>query len=209
MDGKEHIVEKTSRIIPSLLTIVGLSALGPAALAAQADDGPPPSPAVQAQLQEYKATMKAFGKTLKGELQAAMKQGGPMAAVQVCNQRAPEIAAEMSRKSGYTLRRTSLKPRATPPTDWERAVLEEFEARRASGTPVAEIAWHEVKEIDGEKRLRFMKAIPTEGVCLTCHGQHVDPALKAEIERLYPNDQATGFSQGEIRGAFSISAALD
>ncbi|QGT79636.1 DUF3365 domain-containing protein [Guyparkeria halophila] len=174
-----------------------------------AQAGEAPSPAVQAQLQEYKATMQAFGTTLKGELQAAMKEGGPMAAVQVCNERAPEIAADMSQESGYTLRRTSLKPRATPPADWERAVLEEFEARKANGTPVAEIAWHEVKEIDGEQQLRFMKAIPTEGVCLTCHGQDVDPKLKAEIDRLYPDDQATGFAEGDIRGAFSISAALE
>ncbi|MCL7750936.1 DUF3365 domain-containing protein [Guyparkeria hydrothermalis] len=195
---------KTNRIAPALLTIAGLSLITVPAQAGEA-----PSPAVQAQLQEYKATMQAFGTTLKGELQAAMKEGGPMAAVQVCNERAPEIAADMSQESGYTLRRTSLKPRATPPTDWERAVLEEFEARKANGTPVAEIAWHEVKEIDGEQQLRFMKAIPTEGVCLTCHGQDVDPKLKAEIDRLYPDDQATGFAEGDIRGAFSISAALE
>jgi hypothetical protein len=54
-----------------------------------------------------------------------------------------------------------------------------------------------------------MKAIATEGVCLTCHGQDVDPKLKAEIDRMYPNDQAIGFEEGDIRGAVSITAALD
>lgn len=192
------------RIFPSLLvaTVLGVVAM-PAHADASTDE------AVQAQLQDYKATMQAFGKTLKGELQAAMKEGGPMAAVQVCNERAPEIAADMSAESGYTLRRTSLKPRATEPTDWERVVLEDFEARKAAGAPVDEIAWHEVKEVDGEKQLRFMKAIATEGVCLTCHGQDVDPKLKAEIDRLYPDDQATGFEEGDIRGAFSVTAALE
>ncbi|WP_410474149.1 DUF3365 domain-containing protein [Guyparkeria sp. TX1] len=192
------------RIFPSLLvaTVLGVVAM-PAHADASTDE------AVQAQLQDYKATMQAFGKTLKGELQAAMKEGGPMAAVQVCNERAPEITADMSAESGYTLRRTSLKPRATEPTDWERVVLEDFEARKAAGAPVDEIAWHEVKEVDGEKQLRFMKAIATEGVCLTCHGQDVDPKLKAEIDRLYPDDQATGFEEGDIRGAFSVTAALE
>ncbi len=194
---------KQTRIIPSLLAATALSI---ATMTAHAEASP--DQAVQAQLQDYKATMQAFGKTLKGELQAAMKKGGPMAAVQVCNERAPEIAADMSAESGYTLRRTSLKPRATEPTDWERAVLEDFEARQAAGTPVDEIAWHEVKEVDGEKQLRFMKAIATGGVCLNCHGQDIDPKLKAEIDRLYPDDEATGFKEGDIRGAFSITAAL-
>ncbi len=193
-----------TRLAPLLLAA---TAVGFAATPIQADSSP--DEAVKVQLQDYKATMQAFGKTLKGELQAAMKEGGPMAAIQVCNERAPEIAANMSAESGYTLRRTSLKPRATAPTDWERAVLEDFESRKASGTPVAEIAWHNVTKVDGEKQLRFMKAIGTEGVCLNCHGQNLDPKLKAEIDRLYPNDQATGFEKGDIRGAFSITAALE
>ncbi|MFW6020762.1 MAG: Tll0287-like domain-containing protein [Guyparkeria sp.] len=189
--------------IPSLLAA---TALGLASMSAHANAN---EEAVKAQLQDYKATMQTFGKTLKGELQAAMKEGGPMAAVQICNERAPEIAADLSEESGFTLRRTSLKPRATEPTDWERAVMQDFEKRKADGTPIDEIAWHEVKKVDGEKQLRFMKAIGTEGVCLNCHGQDVDPKLKAEIDRLYPDDQATGYDKGDIRGAFSITAELD
>ena len=38
-----------------------------------------------------------------------------------------------------------------------------------------------------------------------CHGSGLDPALKAEIERLYPDDQATGFKAGELRGAFTVT----
>lgn len=193
-----------TRLAPLLLAA---TAVGFAATPIQADSSP--DEAVKVQLQDYKATMQAFGKTLKGELQTAMKKGGPLAAVRVCNERAPEIAANMSAESGYTLRRTSLKPRATEPTNWEREVLEEFEARKAGGTPVAEIAWHNVTQVDGEKQLRFMKAIGTGGVCLNCHGQNLDPKLKAEIDRLYPNDRATGFEKGDIRGAFSITAALE
>jgi hypothetical protein len=147
--------------------------------------------------------------TLQGELQAAMKQGGPMAAVSVCHERAPEIAAQLSEETGFTLRRTSLKPRATAPADWERAVLEEFEDRRAAGESPQTIEWHEVTRVDGEQRLRYMKAIGTGGVCLTCHGSDIDPALKAKIDKLYPEDQATGFAEGDIRGAFSITGAID
>jgi hypothetical protein len=53
---------------------------------------------------------------------------------------------------------------------------------------------------------RCTKAIPTAAEpCLMCHGSGLDPALKAEIERLYPDDQATGFKAGERRGAFTVT----
>ncbi len=53
---------------------------------------------------------------------------------------------------------------------------------------------------------RCTKAIPTAAEpCLMCHGSGLDPALKAEIERLYPDDQATGFKAGELRGAFTVT----
>jgi len=55
---------------------------------------------------------------------------------------------------------------------------------------------------------RCTKAIPTAAEpCLTCHGSGLDPALKAEIERLlYPDDQATSFKAGELRGAFTVTS---
>lgn len=190
--------QPTGRLLAATLTL-GIAA----ALPAQASD------LVDQQLQDYRQAAQTFGKTLKGELQAAMKQGGPMAAVSVCNERAPEIAAQLSEETGFTLRRTSLKPRATPPTDWEREVLEQFEARRADGEPPKAIEWHEVTNADGGKQLRYMKAIGTQGVCLTCHGTDIDPALKAKIDKLYPEDQAVGFEEGDIRGAFSITAPLE
>ncbi|MCL7744539.1 DUF3365 domain-containing protein [Guyparkeria hydrothermalis] len=185
------------------LLVATLALSGVAALSAQAAEP------VDQQLQEYRQAAQTFGKTLKGELQAAMKQGGPMAAVSVCHERAPEIAAQLSEETGFTLRRTSLKPRATPPTNWELAVLKDFEARRADGESPKTIEWHEVTTVEGEKRLRYMKAIGTQEVCLTCHGTNVDPDLKAKIDKLYPEDQATGFEKGDIRGGFSITAPLD
>ncbi|MFP4638901.1 MAG: Tll0287-like domain-containing protein [Guyparkeria sp.] len=182
-----------------------LSALALAFAAPMAQAGS----AVDEQLNDYRQAAQSFGKTLKGELQAAMKSGGPTAAVEVCHERAPEIAADLSEETGFTLRRTSLKPRATKPTSWETAVLLDFEQQRAKGTAPADIEWHEVVEADGDKELRYMKAIGTDDVCLSCHGENVDPDLLAKIEKLYPEDQATGFKKGDIRGAFSIHAPLD
>jgi len=170
--------------------------------------------AVQAETPEQAAALKAqeamkeFGMTLKATLQAAMKEGGPMSAIPVCHSEAPKIAQQMSEKYDVSIHRTSLKPRAMPPTEWEMAVLEGFEKDKAAGKPMAELVWKKVVEVGGEPTLRMMKAIGTEEVCLTCHGAAVKPDVMAKIVALYPNDQATGFNAGDIRGAFSVSVPL-
>ena len=46
---------------------------------------------------------------------------------------------------------------------------------------------------------------PTVGeVCLKCHGENIDPAVKAKLGELYPNDKATGYKLGDLRGAFTV-----
>ncbi|MCA1791466.1 MAG: DUF3365 domain-containing protein, partial [Thioalkalivibrio sp.] len=40
--------------------------------------------------------------------------------------------------------------------------------------------------------------------CLTCHGSDVGGDIKHALERLYPDDQATGYAEGDVRGAFTI-----
>jgi hypothetical protein len=50
----------------------------------------------------------------------------------------------------------------------------------------------------------YMRAIPMEALCTTCHGATLAPDVAAAIARAYPGDQATGFTPGELRGAFSV-----
>ena len=170
--------------------------------------GEPTSP--DPRVGEAKTIIKEFFSRLKGELQAAMQSGGPVNAVQVCRQRAPAIAAELSESSGWEVGRTSLKLRnpANAPDAWELAVLERFEQRKAGGEDPAGIAHGEVVEEDGEKTFRFMKAIPTAELCVTCHGAALPPDLEATLDRLYPTDRARGFQVGDIRGAFTLSKPL-
>lgn len=65
----------------------------------------------QARLDKSKAVVQEFFGKLKGELEAAMKEGGPINAIEVCNRVAPGIAQEMSSKHGMNVARTSLKTR--------------------------------------------------------------------------------------------------
>ncbi|WP_127478280.1 Tll0287-like domain-containing protein [Sulfurivermis fontis] len=164
----------------------------------------------QARVENSKAVVKEFFGKLKGELEAAMKQGGPINAIEVCNRVAPGIAKELSDKHGMDVARTSLKTRNpdNAPDAWETAVLKKFEERKAAGENPDSIAFGEVVETDGKKEFRFMKAIimPPEDKmpCLKCHGSNIDPAIAAKLDALYPKDMARGYKAGDVRGAFTL-----
>ncbi len=66
-------------------------------------------------------------------------------------------------------------------------------------------------EADGERYFRYMKAIGTQPVCLTCHGtsEQIPANVEEALATSYPFDQATGYSAGDIRGAVSIKQPLD
>ncbi|MGB5177421.1 MAG: DUF3365 domain-containing protein [Gammaproteobacteria bacterium] len=185
-----------------LLTVItlGLAALSPNSYAADVD----------AEVNASRETAQEFMQTLKKELQAAMQEGGPVNAVSVCNLTAPAIASTYSARNGWEVGRTSLKRRnpANAPDAWERSVLEDFEARKLAGEDPAKMEFYEVVSDAGVSELRYMKAIPTAGLCLACHGEQVDSITKTRLETLYPDDQALGYRVGDIRGAFTISQPL-
>lgn len=163
-----------------------------------------------AEVNASRETVQEFMQTLKKELQAAMQEGGPVNAVSVCNLTAPAIASTYSARNGWDVGRTSLKLRNpdNAPDAWERSVLEDFETRKLAGEDPARMEFYEVVRENGVTELRYMKAIPTAGLCLACHGEQVDSITKARLETLYPEDQALGYQVGDIRGAFTITQPL-
>lgn len=162
---------------------------------------------LEAFVQESRVMVKAFAGNLKGELQAAITEGGPIHAIPVCNVKAPEIARELSKPVEWTVGRTSHKIRnaGNAPDEWEAMVLDEFLQRAAAGEKLDTMERAELVESTGSQTYRYMKAIPAGEICLTCHGSNIDPELKAKIDSFYPEDQATGFAFGELRGAFVVT----
>lgn len=154
-------------------------------------------------VEQAKAAVQALGGALKAELEAAVKTGGPVAALSVCRIKAPELAKAISDEQGMAVKRVSLKnrnPVMGAANEWQTNVLNDFETRKAAGEDPANLAYAEV--VDHE--FRFMKAIPTASVCLGCHGTNLSPALTAKLTELYPQDQAVGYKEGDLRGAFVV-----
>ena len=162
---------------------------------------------VRERTEAARAAATEFGMTLIGELQKAIAAGGPVNAISVCKVVAPQIAANMSAEKKMTIGRTSLKLRQpnNKPDEWELQQLQSFEQRKAAGENPANIEFGEYVSRGGKTVFRYMKAIPTAQLCLNCHGGSLTPEVTAKLKQLYPQDAATGFKVGDIRGAFTIT----
>jgi len=75
-----------------------------------------------------------FQADLPGQLQAAMKAGGPVGAIGVGQQAAPAIAANLSEESGAEVRRIALKER-NPAAAPEGELRDRLEQLAAAGVP--------------------------------------------------------------------------
>lgn len=148
-----------------------------------------------------------FQADLQGQLQAAIKAGGPVAAIGVCQQAAPAIAVSLSQESGAEVRRIALKERnpGAAPDGELRERLEQLAAAplSADGKP-AVMQWSSGSGSDA--RTHYMRAIPMkEQPCAACHGTAIAPDVQAKLAELYPADKATGFKPGDMRGAILVS----
>ena len=91
------------------------------------------------------------------------------------------------------------------PDPWEKANLELFATQLAGGGDHKTIEAYDVTVTkEGQKLFRYMRPILTGDMCLGCHGPAVPQDIKQEIARSYPDDKATGFNLGELRGAFTL-----
>lgn len=149
---------------------------------------------------------------LGGKLQDTIKDEGVVAAFGVCADAAQSITAEVSRETGASVRRTALRLRnpVNRPDEFERRWLEAQEASLAAGQgsqPLYEV----VAGDDGTRELRYLMPLLFPGaVCAQCHG--TDSEIPAEVKQLlaerYPEDRATGFLPGDLRGAVSVRVPL-
>jgi len=159
-------------------------------------------------LEDSRKTAQEFMLKLGTTLKQQLETGGAESAVGVCKQFAPALAAEYS-GDGRVVKRVSLKPRNQTlgiPDAWEKQMLESFDHELADGKPIGSMEKSSVVETTDGRWFRYMKAIPTQPMCLQCHGQpyQIQDGVKALLAKEYPNDQATGYGAGAVRGAVSI-----
>lgn len=160
---------------------------------------------------------RAIATTFMQELGAALKKeiaaGGPESAINACTDLAPALARKYSLENGWRVTRVSLKARNTmlgTPDAWEQQTLADFNAHAASGEGADKMEFSAVVEEPSGRYFRYLKALPAQPLCLTCHGQpeQLSDAVKANLVKIYPHDRAIGYRAGDVRGAISIKRPL-
>lgn len=55
--------------------------------------------------------------------------------------------------------------------------------------------------------MRYYRPIPLAATCLACHGapQQIPPPVLAALRKIYPDDQAVNFHEGDLRGAVVVT----
>jgi len=146
---------------------------------------------------------------LKNELSTAVQEKGAVNAIQVCNIKALPITAEIAKSEEYTveLKRTTTKFRnpQNKPDNIEKLVLERYMNLYKENQPLPESFIQKITEND-KYYYNYYKPLKTAGLCLLCHGdqQTMDESLKDVLNRLYPNDLATGYKEGDFRALLRI-----
>ncbi|MEM8815188.1 MAG: DUF3365 domain-containing protein [Pseudomonadota bacterium] len=161
----------------------------------------PPAAAEPANDTEH-ATLQgaAIIKPYKNALQTALREGladSPLSAVEHCRLEAPALAERYSTENlrvGRSSHRLRNPANAAP--DWLEAVLDRYLGDPSTRAPLTVELEHGVRG--------YVEPIVMQPLCLACHGPALAPELEAMIEKHYPDDQATGFEVGDLRGVFWV-----
>ncbi|NDC07983.1 MAG: DUF3365 domain-containing protein [Oxalobacteraceae bacterium] len=173
-----------------------------------------PAGLTPAEVESTRGVASALLNQLGQALKISITNDGPVAAVGVCKDVAPSIAASLSSQQGVQVKRVGTRvrnPNAGVPNGWQKEALSEFESRLAQGEKPADLEyWRVVDGAQGKRELRFAKAIVTQQLCITCHGKPEDiPApLLEKIRAEYLQDDAIGYRVGQLRGAVVVTRAL-
>lgn len=154
------------------------------------------------------AVIKATFKDLSTALQGAMKEGGVKKAVDFCEGQAIPITNGVANEMGVTLARVSDKPRnpINAASEYEKELINDYAVQlKSTSENIVLASTHRTTE--GSDSPTIYKPIIIKGLCLNCHGE-VGKTLTEEnnafIKQFYPNDMATGYQEGEVRGLWKV-----
>ncbi len=144
-------------------------------------------------------------KTFMNKISAQYEMGGFEAAAQYCSMKAYPLTDSLANQYKVYLSRVSLKNRnpANEAKGLEKGLLEAYADAHENDIELNT----NVQFIRPGDSILYNKPIfIASNVCLNCHGSKDD--ISSEIQQLlsaqYPNDKATGYKTGDLRGMWSV-----
>ena len=149
--------------------------------------------------------IKTVGGKLKQNLSQKMKEQGAAEAALFCSTSATDLAKEVSKTlpDGIKVKRITDKPRNPNnlANEEQLKVLQQIKSQIKNKDTSRLV----IKQIS-PNRYQVYQPITMGGKCLTCHGDENIRNKNAYeiISSKYPNDKATGYKEGDFRGAFLV-----
>ncbi len=151
--------------------------------------------------------VKELHETMQSNLKKAMKEKGAEGAIEFCSTKALEFTKQVSEKVGLRIKRTSLKYRneKNKPDAFEKEVLMKLEEDYRTTGKLPNYLIKKTK-IKGKDYYVFFKTIKVKKPCLKCHGDinKMDPKIVETLRKLYPNDRAINYREGDFRGVIRV-----
>lgn len=146
-------------------------------------------------------------KTLGGNLKTHMKTEGPLGAAKFCMTNAYPLTDGVSAELGkeVSIKRISLKYRnpANRPEAKEEQIMRSLETLEQQGVILPEYL---VERADADTYKFYKPLRINKKVCLKCHGDIADDKeLSQFMKNNYPEDKATGYKMGDLRGAIVVT----
>jgi hypothetical protein len=150
-----------------------------------------------------KETFSVLNETLTEKIQ----NEGVESAIKFCNVQAYPITNEKAEKHKVEIKRLAIKNRNqdNKADNEAKALMVYYENLKNMNRDLSKL---DTTILQPNGKIRFLKPIVLQGQCVVCHGkvgeQITDNTYKL-ITALYPEDRATNFQAGDLRGIWSIS----
>ncbi len=141
---------------------------------------------------------------LGANLKKAMQESGPVGALHFCHEQAIPLTQSVVAGDLLDIKRVSDKNRNPDnvPNAQQLDYINEAKAQLATGKKPS----GEIRETGGQMVGYY--PIISQPVCLQCHGSpqiDIAPDTFKAIQKLYPNDKATGFDVNQLRGIWVVT----
>jgi hypothetical protein len=164
-----------------------------------------------ADIQAARQAVLAFDQQLRREITARLERNeDPVAVYMSYADHAPDWGREISNQFELDFSRTALGVRnpASAPDAWESEQLAAFNFLMDSGIDPDTFENAEVVQEGEETVFRWIQPVRMQDTCLVCHGETIDPRIKLLLAQEYPLDEALGYAEGQIGGAYSVRRVL-
>lgn len=165
--------------------------------------------AAQQMAEGKKVAGQAF-QLLSGQLMGAMAKGGPIHAIDFCSTRALALTSAVGSSNRVELQRVTHAPRnpANVANPLEVDLIARFQAELLGGTnPPMVLPAPVLRTNASGARVFYAPIVLSNPLCLQCHGvpgREIAQATAAAIGERYPQDRATGFRVGDVRGLWKV-----